>query len=468
GIAKDQKGNLWLSSNRGIFSFNPDSTNDKVKYHFTYRDGLSSNEYSRGAALCSSTGHLWFGSTKGIDVFHPDSLKEIYNPPKLLLSELRIHDKPWQGDTVIHYKRNLRLKPYENSLAFRLAAPEYTDPERTTFKVYLQYEGEYIDSTDLETKNTVNYANLAPGDYVFSFTATSANGVPAEEPYSFSFCILPYYYQTLWFRSLVGAAIAGFIFFGTRFYYRNKLNVKKAQLKAELERQQREVERERLIRDKERSLEQQRKRISDELHDDLGTELSTLKRIGFKLDRIKETEEVTTYSHRIRGIAQDLDQNLRDIFWATNQEMDSLADLIARLRHNTSKALTDNDLSFTIDSPHDFIDRPTGSTVRHNVLRMLKEIINNILKHAKATHLDLAITAKHDWLILRVKDNGKGFTPEINGGRRGGNGLNSLRSRAAELNGCIHWELAPEGGTITTVRVPLPKVETNSLIVDSG
>ena len=86
---------LWLSSNKGIIHYMPDSIVGKQFKQYTSRDGLSSDEYLPSSALKGDDGYLWFGSTKGVDVFHPGLIEEIGKPPQLAINSLKIHDKEW-------------------------------------------------------------------------------------------------------------------------------------------------------------------------------------------------------------------------------------------------------------------------------------------------------------------------------------------------------------------------------------
>jgi len=448
-VVPDKKDNLWLSSNQGIIKYMPDQPKGEQFKHFTTRNGLSSNEYSPGAALMSSTGEIWFGSTRGVDVFHPDSVRDIGTAPQLAIVGLKIHDTEWRSDTVcIEMAQRISLNYNENTLRLELAAMEYTDPEMNRFRVWLSKDGGKPDTVELGTQNFITYANLRHGKYRFGFTACNSEGIWQKTPRYLEIAILPHFSDTLWFKVLMAVLALAVIGFSTAFYYRYRLRVQQL----EIERQQREADRKQLLLENELALQQERNRIADEMHDELGGGLSTIRLASERSRKMDSPDELKNILGRVSQISIGLISNMRGIIWAMDTQNDSLDSLLSYLRQYARTFLDDNQIAANIQMPAERPDISLTGQYRHSILLTVKECLNNILKHAEATEVWLH-TAVGEQLIIHIRDNGKGFDPEEKAGS--GKGLRTTVKRMESIGGNIEWIQNEEGGMTTVLRAPL-------------
>lgn len=470
-IVLDKKGNLWLSSNKGIIQYMPDAPPGKQFKHYTTRSGLSSNEYNPGAALMSSTGEIWFGGTQGVDVFHPDSVRDIGHAPQLAITGLKIHDKDWSSDTVaIEMATRIDLPYNQNTLRIELAAMEYTDPEMNQFKAMLEpipgawqrwfvsmgfMKADTAQWTTLGTQNFITYANLSPGTYRFRFTACNSEGIWQETPRELMLYIRPPYWQTWWFIALVMAAVLALVGIGTAGYYRYRLREQQldaAQRERALEQERYELERKNLESEKELALRRQRDRVSSDMHDELGGGLVSIGAQSKRAQKFQPPPEVQSILARIGDIAYHLNRNMRNLSWATDPEMDNLSSLLSRLRKETRDFMEDHALEGHIDLPTDFEDLRLSGEFRLHLLRATLEALNNVAKHAQATSVSLTATVGTH-LRLALQDNGIGFDPETKIGTS--KGLRSMTKRMEALNGTITW-LHNEAGQGMTVVMEVP------------
>ncbi len=101
----------------------------------------------------------------------------------------------------------------------------------------------------------------------------------------------------------------------------------------------------------------------------------------------------------------------------------------------------------------------TGKTVFLNgqhelvLFRIVQEAINNIIKHALASKIDILLHFEAHELSLQIKDNGRGFSTELNHPR--GNGISNMKRRAITLNGIIEISSAPGTGTCINIKIPV-------------
>jgi signal transduction histidine kinase/ligand-binding sensor domain-containing protein len=448
-IIIDKRGRLWLSTNKGIVRYVPEAKEGSRFKHFTSRDGLSSDEYLPGSKLLSSKGEIWFGSTKGVDVFDPDKVVDVGRAPKLAINSLHIHGAEWKGDTAIGMIKHVKLDYTQNSLTFDLAALEYLDPLRNQFKTYLWHEGR-VDSSFQGTNNKITYANLSPGAYLFQFTACNAEGIWQTKRYELEITIDPPFWQTWWFRTLVMLAALALVSYVTRLYYRTRLRTQELKL----EKQQRAAERTQLLLEKTLVLQQERSRIADEMHDELSGGLSSIRNASERARKNQDLTEVQYTLARVSQLAVTLIKNMREIIWAMDPENDSLADLAAHLRERAKEFLEDNGINSQISIPADLPARAVSGKVRHNVSLVVREALHNIVKHAEATEVGLALLVNHT-LQIRITDNGKGFDPAQV--EKPGKGLRSMQNRIRNIGGTIEWRRRETRGMEVYLQLPLDR-----------
>ncbi len=193
----------------------------------------------------------------------------------------------------------------------------------------------------------------------------------------------------------------------------------------------------------------QRIQLSNDLHDDVGSNLGSISLIGQRAMRNTPiSAEVMQELKLISDIAVNTAGELRDIVWYINPQNDSMESLGNRMRETVERYLRDYDLEFTIrnDSKND------GLTVgiRHDIMLLFKELVYNIAKHSEATRVTILIEHTSENIRLLISDNGKGFDPEK---KTSGAGMRSIRRRVERMKGKLTIDTAPGRGTAITVSV---------------
>lgn len=434
---EDRRGNTWMSSNFGLIRCSPHR--DTIKGYTTHQ-GLSSDEYQPGAVLRDRRGYLWFGSTRGIDVFHPDSVTDYGTPPKLAITGIRVHSKPWHDTTAIEFLRRIKLSRQENTLTFELAAMEYLDPNFNQFKIFLQG----LDSTwvDIGRANSFTYMNMEPGQYQFRFKACNSEGIwsPASSP--LSVLIPPPIYKTWWFRTLASLLVLLTVGFAIRGYYLYQLRE-----------QRHSMEKKQLQIETELALQRERNRIAAEMHDELGGGLSTIRSASARSQKAANPKEVLAIVDRVSQISIALIESMSTIIWAMDTQNDSLDNLLSYLRGLIRNFLNDNNLAADLQIPIEVPEVALSGQFRHHIVLTVKEALHNIVKHAKATEVMIQIKVDQQ-LTITITDNGRGFDP-LNPAHLG-KGLKNMKRRIAALKGSIEWPDAEPKGTVLLISVPLP------------
>jgi ligand-binding sensor domain-containing protein/signal transduction histidine kinase len=211
GILEDPKGNLWMSTNFGISRFNPET---KIFRNFDEGDGLQSNEFNSNAYAMGRDGEFYFGGINGLTVFLPLSINDNPYEPQVTLTSLTQGDQPIVVDTSVETTQNVVLKYPENSLEFEFAALSYNQPNKNQYAYML----ESFDSNwhFIKTKRNGRYTNLPGGEYTLLLRGTNSDGVWNEAAARINVTVIPPFWQTTWFRGLLGVALLGVIFGGIR------------------------------------------------------------------------------------------------------------------------------------------------------------------------------------------------------------------------------------------------------------
>ena len=202
--------------------------------------------------------------------------------------------------------------------------------------------------------------------------------------------------------------------------------------------------------------EHERMRIAKDIHDDLGSGLS---KINFLSEIIygksEHLPEIRHSSESVKETAKRMIDNMRDLIWALNPDNTTLPNLIARMREYTTDYLED----FPIEIKYSFPDNVPQTSINkesHRELFMIvKETLNNISKHSKATEILFNVNITNDNFSFSIRDNGIGFNEET---IKRGNGLRNMNSRITALGGIFEVKSEPNKYTLIAVSVPLQKI----------
>jgi signal transduction histidine kinase len=199
-------------------------------------------------------------------------------------------------------------------------------------------------------------------------------------------------------------------------------------------------------------LHHQRLSISRDLHDNIGAQLTFI--IG-AVDNLKYAyrtidESIIKQLTKIGSFTRETITDLRDTIWAMNNDELSFAEMRSRLTNSMEMAKTNEQtiaFDFTIDQTLDSLK--INSLQGINLYRCLQEAVNNAVKHAQATSINVDVTKQENALVATVQDNGKGFderTAQLS------NGLSNMRNRMEEINGSAEINSQLDTGTTITFK----------------
>ena len=451
-IEFDGRGFFWMSSYGGIIRVSEAELNRcadgeiKEVHCLTYGidDGLPTLECSEGlqpAGCKTADGRLWFPTSKGLVSVDPANVKINPLSPPVVIEEMRVDDKPFaektSGATI------LKIPPGRHRFDFQYTGLSYVTPEKVRFKCRLN--GFDSDWTDAGTKRLASYNYIPPGDYSFQVIACNNDGVWNETGASLAFRVLPYFWQTSWFRVLALAALVAVsgstVWFATRRRMRRKLE--------RIERQ--------------RDIEHERARIAQDIHDDLGAHLTRITMLSESArGELDNSTQTAGELNQIYDTARELTRSMDEIVWAVNPKHDTLESLTSYLEKFAQDLLATAGIRCRLDLPVQFPEWRLTAEVRHNVFLAFKEALHNVVRHAAATEVCIVLALNKSAFELTIADDGRGFTcdeknpPADDPGRfSSGNGLENMNRRLREIGGGCEIQAAPGQGTKVIFAVPL-------------
>jgi signal transduction histidine kinase len=166
-----------------------------------------------------------------------------------------------------------------------------------------------------------------------------------------------------------------------------------------------------------------RTRIARDVHDQLGSDLTKLVMLSSEVKAValEDPAELVRTAEHIERVAGEANRSLGDIVWAIDPDHDSLAGLTERVRAHVERMLTWSKVAYTVDCTHEGPDRTLDPATKRDVYLILREALNNALKHAKASHIGVTFRTSPVHVHMEVKDNGIGFIMRARAERIGGN-----------------------------------------------
>ena len=242
GILEDAEGFLWISTSNGVSRFDPATRTFK---NYGVDDGLQGNEFKQNAFLELKNGQMLFGGNNGYNAFHPQRIRDNRTVPPVLLTDFKIFNKsvPVGGRDAllprhISQTKELVLSYKHSVLSFDFAALSYCYPEKNQYAYKL--EGLEEDWNYVGNRREATYTSLDPGQYTFTVKASNNDGVWNEKGASIRLVITPPFWQTWWFRLLLGVVLAVVIHLLVRARVR-RLGRQKEVLKKLVRRKTREI-----------------------------------------------------------------------------------------------------------------------------------------------------------------------------------------------------------------------------------
>ena len=425
-IQEDHLGNLWLGTYHGLVKYNRQL---HTLHTYTTVDGLASDQFLNNACAIDDPGKMYFGSKKGLVVFDPAAVAADTNTYPVVITNIKILNTGLDatGDTALQQQfnvyRSLHLDYRQNFLSFEFAALNYNNS--SSGYMYMM-EGLDKDWIKAGTKRFADYTAIKPGTYVFKVKAANSDGVWNNTPAMLKIVITPPWWQTWWFYLLMSCTITAIVY----AVYRIRIN--------------------QLMK-----LYNLRSNIAKDLHDDVGSALSSISLLSNMAQQGKTTAHLQPQEifSRIGDTSKKMIDLMDDIVWSVNPDNDRFANMLVRMREYAAEMLEAKEIDFSFSADTNTGDLKIPMQMRKDYFLIYKEAINNLAKYACASNAAICITHRTKALVTIIQDNGKGFDPLM---VHAGNGLKNMQQRAAHLKASLKIDTAPARGTTITLTMVVP------------
>jgi ligand-binding sensor domain-containing protein/signal transduction histidine kinase len=444
-ILEDDQGYFWMGSNRGLSRVSRTELNELaegrrraiVPVVFGTRDGLRSLEFNGGpqpSGLKTADGRLWFPTMAGVAVVDPSAIRAL-PAPRPIIEEIRV------AGEVVNPGQQLTVPADAGMFEIVYTAPTFVKPEQVRFRYRL--DGLSDAWVDAGARRSVSFYRVPPGRYAFVLSASNHTGEWSVEGPALRIVILPPFWGTWWFRLLAVGVLASSVI---------AAHVGRVR-RLRREQAQRSVYLQELID----AQEQERARISNEMHDSLGYDVSMVKqRVRESLARPvldvairRDFEEVLRLADRIEGEMKTIAYALRPYHLDKVGLTRSIQELVFEMA-----AASGVELKAEL-APIDDLFTPEAEI---HIYRMIQESLNNVVKHSGAYHAAIVISRVGQDVEIRVEDDGEGLSRRREGAADGeGLGLIGIRERARMIGGDVRIESRLRRGTSMIVRLTVPR-----------
>ncbi len=376
-------------------------------------------------------------TNQGLVILDLSKARPQTRPPLVHIDQLRT-----DADTFTLTGDMLELPYAARSFTIRFAGLSFSSEDAVQFRYRMQETD--ADWSAPTPDREVNYRNLWPGKYTFLVEALNADGVGSRNTAVLRLRLLPPWWLAWWALVLFAALFVGSIVLVVRYLTRRKLMGRIRKLETE------------------RRVNAERERISRDLHDHVGAQLSSLLS-GLELTiRQEETGEPTHVNpqvvHSLRTLQTDTRTTigqLRETIWALQSEEVLLGLFLARVEQYAVRLFAySRQPVFALSSAAD-AERKLQPTEALQVFRILQEALHNVLKHSRAAHVWLHVQEQPEGSYsIEVEDDGHGIRSETLERQEEHYGLMNMQKRARDIGATISINPRTGGGTCILVTVP--------------
>jgi len=411
-LSVDRYNNIWIGTYGGLYYLNQ-RTN---VIHHSEREHTLKNAFIDYTFYDSSTNHLYMTCNSN---FFDLNIDEIFVNKRISRTYI---DQVFVNQQPISLSQNT-FGSSDCNFQFNFSSINLTNGENNQyFYQLLPIDTNWVFSGK---QTQINFSNLVPDDYVFKVRARNGDDIWGSEV-SYTFHISKPFYLTWWFVFLMICITIGVI----NYFFQYRL---------------RQIQK----------IEKIRNKLSRDLHDDIGSTLSSINILSrsAQLHAESENDEKTKTSlEKIHERSQRLLENMKDIIWNINPNNDSLDELVSRMREYASSIFEAKNIYYEFYFP-DAGECKTSipMEIKSNLYLIFKEAVNNLSKYSGCIKAMITLSIQTHKITLLVEDDGRGFE-QTNLTHQ--SGLLNMKHRALELKGDFSIQSSPGKGTQIRLMIP--------------
>lgn len=397
---------IWVNGHNGVSVININC--HCILTTYTEEQGLVSNSIE--VIEQGNNGKLFFADNLTLQYLNIDRIP-VKPAPQVYITDIKVLNKQnATADTAALFLKHLDLNYRQNAIEFVFTSPDFVNPEEIQYAYKLK-------GVDKDWKYSsfphASYSNLDGGNYLFTVKAGNNSGF-SKYITAFSFHVDAPWWKTWWFYLLCAITVLA-VFYS--IYY-----VRVSRLK---------------------ELLKLRNKIAGDLHDDIGSTLSSI-HIMSEVAKQKAPQS-SVLLEKIGSDAQQMQESMSDIVWAINPKNDRFENVLQRMKIFASEMLEAEGIELVFSADEALHHLKLTMNQRRNIYFIFKEAITNLAKHAGCKNVLAKISLHNKTIELLVQDDGNGFDNDHQ--TLGGNGLYTMQKRANDLHGLLKIDSSKGKGT---------------------
>lgn len=415
-IAVDHKANIWAIAANVLYKL---SGSGDVQI-FDQRYGIDIPP--EGSLLFITDKYLAVGLEGRLLRLDPRQIYPNRYPPKLYIQSVKANNQPVY-DFVNGYLQKPNLKYKQNNLEIEIGLNSYLGLEKYSYEYRMyQQDTQWISIRD---PSSIYLTGLSHGKYRFELKACNESGFCSLRVAAFDFAIAPHFTDTIWFRLVMLLVVLGLFYLFYRYRLAQALQIERV-----------------------------RNKIAADLHDDVASTVSSISYYSeFAQSQVREDQgALGNILNQIGENARESLETMRDVIWSTQSRFDNYGALKAKILAFAQGLCEARNIEFQLNEEglknQDFL----SPVIRRNLYLIIKEAINNAVRHAECSHIYLTIKKQSQSIHITIRDDGRGLDPDH---ILAGNGLDNMQQRAHEIHATWDMQTAPGQGTALIVQLPI-------------
>lgn len=429
----DAAGNIWFGSRSSrIYRFNPATNELNGIDLYTGGRGFS---FSLGASTADKSGHLFFAGVSGAVSINPAFVITSSGKNILKISGILVNNKPALINADPSEVTEIVLNYKQNNITVNFGILDYHDDKVISYRYRLEgADNDWVMVSD----PSVTFSNLSPGDYTLRLSSTGINGLWQTKETTLRIKITAAFWQTVYFRIFTGILIITIP--GYLFYRKSRASKQEALRQTEFSSA--------IIR----LQEEERRRVSGELHDSIGQNLLVLKNIfDIKSRGDIEIADDSEISDLLKDSINELRSISNDLYPHQLEQLGFIKASESMLR----KISKSKGINFNFSSEVTETEIPQGHKI--HLYRIIQEAASNVIKHSESENCKVSLNREGDMIILIIEDDGIGISKthredKLPGDELSGMGMKNIAGRAGMLGGELSISTESSKGTTIIIK----------------
>jgi len=424
----DNQGKVWFTTqNSEVGCYEPGS-ND-IKFYSMIEEVNGCDFYS-GFPAMNKEGVIFFPSFSGLLYFNPKSVYTNQKIPPVAITKILVAGNELQKHCDVSLLKEIELDYTDANISIFAASLNYLLPQNNNYKYMLAgYQDKWI---NLGRKSEIHFAGLSPGRYELKILGSNNDGIWNDKPAVLVIAINPPFYLNTFFISVT----AGLLILMTVYTVNKRIrHLKKEKAQHHMfSRQLIELQ------------EEERKRISSELHDSLGQNLLVIKNLLY-LYRNSDSKNEDDLE-QVSGLIKESIDEIKELSTNLHPHQLEKLGLIKAISSMIAKVERASGIKI-VSELHD-IAQSVPSEYKINIYRIIQEALNNVVKHSNAANASVKIITSGNSIVIEIKDDGRGIDfsdAAVQSNLVEGFGLKSLKERARLISGELTINSSLNSGT---------------------